>query len=337
MRDEEMSKEELIKELVILRRALSGHVSMAEKLSSMDERLRLVSKATSDVVWDWDLTTKRLFWGSNFEIHFGYALSEIEPGIESWHSRLHPNDRARVIAEVDGALARGDQRWSSEYSFKRKDGSYVDVFDRGYAIYGQDGKATRMIGAMIDITERKRIERALREGEMRFRTLSEGSPMGIFQTDTEGRSCYVNSRFTEISGMTLEQAQGNWLQHIHPEDRERVNAAWQQSVNSGGAFSLEYRYLHSDHKAVWVLGVAFIMRNEKNEIVGFIGNVIDITERKKFDEDLRKNMEELRLLLAITVDRENNMIQLKKEVNALALELKRPAPYDVSFLNQEKN
>jgi|CXWL01.1.fsa_nt_gi PAS domain S-box-containing protein len=316
---------------------VTDHMLAMEELHFAEERLRLVSKATNDVVWDWNLAANILYWGTNFEILFGYSLSEIEPGIESWHYRLHPEDHDRVIAGIHEALVQRQNNWSDQYRFKCKDGSYVDVFDRGYVIFGEDGKPVRMVGAMLDVTERKKSEYALQESEMRFRVLSENSPVGIFQTDNEGRCLYVNLKYTEITGMSFQDAKGEgWSRGLHTDDRKYVFDAWQEWVKGGKEFSLEYRFMKPDGKIVWVLGVAFALRNDKNEIIGFIGDIVDITERKLSECEMKKNIEELKLLLAITVDRENTMIDLKKEVNALAQELKLAPPHDLSFLSENR-
>lgn len=148
---------------------------------------------------------------------------------------------------------------------------------------------------------------------------------------------YVNLKYTEITGMSFQDAKGEgWSRGLHTDDRKYVFDAWQEWVKGGKEFSLEYRFMKPDGKIVWVLGVAFALRNDKNEIIGFIGDIVDITERKLSECEMKKNIEELKLLLAITVDRENTMIDLKKEVNALAQELKLAPPHDLSFLSENR-
>ncbi len=129
-----------------------------EAVRKSEERFQIVARATNDVVWDWDLATQRLWWNENFQTLFGYAAGEIEPGIESWESRLHPEDRERVLRDIHALIDGGGQYWSDEYRFRRKDGAYASIFDRGYVLHDQRGKPVRMIGAMMDLSERRRLE-----------------------------------------------------------------------------------------------------------------------------------------------------------------------------------
>ncbi|MEX2156900.1 MAG: PAS domain S-box protein [Gemmatimonadales bacterium] len=144
-----------------------------QALRESEERLQLVTRATNDAVWDWDLVTNALWWGRGFEMLFGYAREEIEPGIESWHNRLHPEDRDRVIAGIRAAIDTGNVSWSSEYRFRRRDGSYADIYDRGYVIHApQGGRPLRMVGSMMDVSERKRFEEQLQASRAALRLLA---------------------------------------------------------------------------------------------------------------------------------------------------------------------
>jgi PAS domain S-box-containing protein len=126
------------------------------------ERFTLVARAMNDAVWDWDLVTKTVWWNEGFEILFGYPLAAIEPGPESRYSRLHPDDHARVVAGIHAVIDGGGATWSDEYRFRNADGSYADILDRGSVIRDDAGRAVRMVGAMTDLTQRKRAELAQR-------------------------------------------------------------------------------------------------------------------------------------------------------------------------------
>ncbi|MEO8717150.1 MAG: PAS domain S-box protein [Burkholderiales bacterium] len=133
-----------------------------EQLRSSHERFEIVSRATNDVVWDWNLVTNQVWWNENFQKLFGYAPQEIGEFADSWTSRIHPEDVGRIKSEVDVAIRGGAKAWAGEYRFLCKDGSYIDVFDRGLLMHDEAGKPVRMIGAMMDISERKQAERHMR-------------------------------------------------------------------------------------------------------------------------------------------------------------------------------
>jgi len=129
-----------------------------EEMRCSNERFMLVSRATNDAVWDWDFTQNTLWWNDGFTTLFGYPREELEPGPESWTLRIHPEELDRITGGFHAVVDGSGQYWSAEYRFRRRDGSYADIFDRGFVIRDDAGKAIRMIGAMQDITQRKQAE-----------------------------------------------------------------------------------------------------------------------------------------------------------------------------------
>jgi PAS domain S-box-containing protein len=144
-----------------------------QALRESQERLQLVTRATNDAVWDWDLVTNAVWWGEAFHALFGYALDEIEPTLESWHSRLHPDDRDRVFTGIRAAIDGGEAFWSDEYRFQRRDGGYAEIYDRGYVIHDANRRPVRMVGSMMEVSERKRTEAQLRNLAARLEAIRE--------------------------------------------------------------------------------------------------------------------------------------------------------------------
>lgn len=141
-------------------------ISQARRERERDEsqeRYLLLNQATNDAVWDWDLHTGQLWWNDAVCTLFGYAKDEVTSKLDWWTERVHPSDRARVHHSLEATAASLERSWLEEYRFERKDGSYADVQDRGYVMRDASGKATRMLGMMQDITERKRAEAKIRE------------------------------------------------------------------------------------------------------------------------------------------------------------------------------
>lgn len=134
-----------------------------QRLALSEERFRLVSKATNDVIWDWDLINKSIWWNEGFRTLFGYKPEEVEPGPESWYNRIHPDDMQRVIAGINKVIDAGGEQWSDEYRFRKADGSYAFVLDRGYILHDKQGKSIRMLGSMVDITYIKEAQEALEQ------------------------------------------------------------------------------------------------------------------------------------------------------------------------------
>jgi diguanylate cyclase (GGDEF)-like protein/PAS domain S-box-containing protein len=132
-----------------------------EALRLSQERYDLVTRATSDAVWDWNLLTDGMWWNEGFEKLFGYKRHEIGSDIKSWTDRIHPEDAEQVIRDIHHHVQGGAHNWVDEYRFRRRDGTYAFVIDRGYVVYDEFHNPIRMLGSMMDVTERKSLEKQL--------------------------------------------------------------------------------------------------------------------------------------------------------------------------------
>ncbi|HEX9152714.1 MAG TPA: PAS domain S-box protein, partial [Flavobacterium sp.] len=146
-------------------------------------------------------------------------------------------------------------------------------------------EATGDVNFALEVFEkealRRKAEEAVFESEERYHTLTEVSPVGIFCTDTNGLTTYVNPRWCQISGLSYEEALGNgWLAAVHIEDKKMLFNGWENATFNQEISRSEYRFVRPDGSISWVMGQAIPERNSKNEIVGYIGTITDITERK---------------------------------------------------------
>ncbi len=132
-------------------------------LRETEQRYKLAAKATNDAIWDWDLATNRVDWNEAVMVLFGYVEHQIEPTGDWWIGNIHPEDRDRIDRDIHAVIDGAGDQWTAEYRFRRADGTFADVFDRGHVFREEDGRAVRMIGAMLDLTDRKRAENELRE------------------------------------------------------------------------------------------------------------------------------------------------------------------------------
>jgi PAS domain S-box-containing protein len=132
-----------------------------EALRETEERYRLAARATNDAIWDWNLAADQIHWNEAVSTLFGYGEAESETSGEWWTEQIHPDDRDRVAAGIREVIDGGGSRWNDEYRFRRADGTYAAVLDRGFVLRGVGGRPLRMIGAMQDITERKLAEEEL--------------------------------------------------------------------------------------------------------------------------------------------------------------------------------
>jgi PAS domain S-box-containing protein len=123
-----------------------------------NERFEMISRATNDVVWDWDLIANKVGWNEKYYSHFGYPKKGDLLDVDSWYDGLHPDDKDRVVKGIHHAIEKRQQYWADEYRFLKADGTPVYILDRGYILYDNDYTPFRMVGAMLDITKLKKIE-----------------------------------------------------------------------------------------------------------------------------------------------------------------------------------
>lgn len=152
---------------------------------------------------------------------------------------------------------------------------------------GKSGRA-RFSVVTRDMTEQRKAEGQLRIALARFRTVAEAAPVGIFQTALDGSSVFVNEKMREFAGAeagtyTREQ----WHSVIHPEDRSRVLAEWNRSLEQRTEFGCEFRYLLPDNRETWVFAAATALRDAEGRIVGVVGTNMDITARKRTEDHIR--------------------------------------------------
>ncbi len=137
----------------------------------------------------------------------------------------------------------------------------------------------------------------LQESEQHYQTLARISPVGIFRTDPGGATTYVNPMWCQISGLSADQAMGDgWLKAVHPDDRERLSRGWQESTQLRQASFSDYRFVRPDGSIAWVMGQAVPEVDPDDQIVGYVGTITDITERKQDEQEIHKHIDQLTAL-----------------------------------------
>ncbi len=155
-------------------------------------------------------------------------------------------------------------------------------------IFDESGRIVLLIPEGRDLRELKLSQEELQQSEQRFFSLATAAPVGIYRTDDLGQCLYVNECWCQIAGITPEEAMGfGWINGIHPSDRELVSQEWNASIEANRPFKLEYRFQNAEGQITWAFGQAVAERDESGEIIGYIGTITDISDRKKAEEDLK--------------------------------------------------
>lgn len=244
------------------------------------ERFELAARATGEALWEVDIATNTAWWSDTYYEHYGYRR-DTSPTMEAWADHIHPEDRERVVSGFRTAIARGLSMWSAEYRYRLANGSYADVLDRAYVMTDADGHR-RLIGAILDVTERRRADSLLRQSEQRFRATFEQAPVGMTHVSLDGHLLRVNHRLCDILGYAADELLGKPLDAlIHPQDRPAASSARQRLLSgTRDTTTRQTRLVKKDGSLVWCESTTSFVRDESDE-PGYIFLVIrDITQER---------------------------------------------------------
>jgi PAS domain S-box-containing protein len=276
-----------------------------EALRVSNERLRIVTMATNDAVWDWDLGTNKVWWNEGVRTLFGYDLEDGEADPEWWLERVHHDDREAVERFFFDAVHGTELSWVDEYRFRCADGSYKDVYDRSYIVRDADGRATRMTGAMLDISERKRAEEALAQERYLLHALMDNIPDNIYFKDAASRFVLVNKALTTYFGLgdpaqAIGKTDFDFFTDEHAraarEDEERIMRTDQPVVGK------EERETWLDGRVRWVSTTKMPFREKNGQILGTFGVSREITNLKRAEEALQASERRFRILVDNATD-----------------------------------
>lgn len=251
---------------------------MAEKeLLLLNERFTRISNATNDVLWDWNLLTNDLWWNQNYNILFGLPADSPTPDIKQWEAYVHPDDRQRVLDGLQNAIDDGKTLWSDEYRYIRNDKKEMVIYDRGFIMRDETGKPYRVIGSLMDITERKKAEKEIRDYKL---ALDKSAIVAI--TDQRGIIRYANDNFVRISKYRVDELIGQDHRIINSGQHPKsfFSELW-ATIAKGGIWKGEVCNRAKDGVLYWVDTTIVPFLDEQGRPYQYLAIRYDITEKKK--------------------------------------------------------
>ena len=267
------------------------------EIKKHNERFEMIASTTHDAIWEWNLETNELWANERHQQLYGLTVSDPVPLIDEWKERIHPDDLEKTVKGQDMALASEKNAWISEYRFKTETGEYKDIYDRTYIVRNVAGKAIRLMGSMMDITERKKTENELRRSEAQYRSLIEQASDAIMITDLNGNFIDVNSSLCEMFGYDKQELmQSNVRSLIDSQNLKERPMRFDELEKGKHVFS-HRRMLHKNGSIIEV---------EANVKMIPDGRVLaiarDITERIKAENAIRTSEETRRLIMNSALD-----------------------------------
>ncbi|EAZ92652.1 PAS domain S-box protein [Crocosphaera chwakensis] len=275
---------------------INQHQQTTLALQQSQERLNLAMKAASMGSWDWNIQTGEVNWSSNLENLFGMSPGSFDGTYETVRAMIHPEDLPKVEQALQRALYNREE-YNIEFRFIKPDGSLRWALGLGRVFYDDEGNPIMMTGVDMDISHRKQIETALRASETKLRGMTDNAPVMIWVTDSTGSCTYLNQRWYDFTGQREATALGfGWLDAVHPEDSEAARGIFLKANEKHESFRLEYRLRHHSGQYHWAIDAAHPWFGENGKFKGYIGAVIDISDRKQAEEALRHSEERYRTL-----------------------------------------
>jgi PAS domain S-box-containing protein len=224
------------------------------------------------------------------------------------HNPAEVDERAAELGVAPGfdalvAAARENRAETREWTYIRKDGARIPVALTVTAMSDADGAQTGFIGMAFDLTARRELERELRRQAEFTGTLVTSAPVGIFATDEQGSCIFANAKWQELAGRAEAEALGDgWTKALHPDDAEAVLHVWNSFMTLGTPFAAEYRFQRPDGTRVWVAGHAVALRSDDGGVTGYLGTILDVTQRREAQAQRERLLAESRAVLDAATD-----------------------------------
>jgi diguanylate cyclase (GGDEF)-like protein/PAS domain S-box-containing protein len=270
-----------------------------ERLRRAEQRYRMLVERVPAVVYVQEIGSpdSALYMSPQIEALTGYTPEECQDTHLRWRM-VHPEDRERMQAE-DERTGEPGEVFASEYRVVHRDGQTVWVRNESVLVEDEEGGSRYWQGFMIDITERRRVEAALKESEQRFRRSFDDAAIGMALVGINGRFLRANRSLHEILGYPEEELLGKTFQDVtHPDDLGAdVDNLGRMLAGEIRTHQVEKRYIHSEGHVVWALLSVSVVHDEEGEPLYFVSHIQDVTEHKEAEEALRKAEERYRTLV----------------------------------------
>ncbi|MEH1913638.1 PAS domain S-box protein [Nostoc sp.] len=273
-------------------------------LRESEERWYLALRGSNDGIWDWNIKTSQVFFSARWEEMLGFAENELIHNFEAWSSRIHLDDRDRIMKVLADHLAHKTPFFQEEYQIKCKDSSYIWILDRGQALWDEFGNAIRMSGSATDISKRKQTEAALLAVTRLKQAILASIDYAIISTNSEGIIQTFNLAAQKMLGYTANEVIGKLTPntfHDPEELKQRTDALSQETGREipFGDLSMvktqqdncevELTFIRKDGSRFPVALSVKPLCNLEGQIIGGVGIAKDITQQKQIEAQLRKN------------------------------------------------
>ena len=263
-----------------------------EALIESEERFRLITETIDEAFWMADVEIGKIFYVSpSFERIWGRSRESLYHNPRSFIDAIHVDDRERVLATLE--IEKSGLPFDHDYRILQPDGNISHIWDRGFPLRDENGRVSRYVGVAMDVTERKRIEKALQESEEKYQAIFDESVAAVYVFDNKKNFINSNQAGLDLLGYKREEL----LQMSIPDvdaDPVVVLPAHQEILSGGRLINYEHRLRRKDETIITVINNSSPLTDLHGNVVGMISTLIDVTESKKAEEALIESEEKYR-------------------------------------------
>lgn len=259
-----------------------------QALREREEQLRLALQGANAGAWSRDLITGRTFWSQEFLSLYGYGQAAPQR-FRDWIASVHPEDREWVKAAFWQRAESEQTEYQQEFRIVHPQRGVRWILALGRLERDPEGRALRISGINIDITERKAVEHALTESEERFRTLADNMSQLAWMAEPNGWIFWYNRRWYEYTGASLEEMQGwHWTEILKPDERDAIAHKARQFWSGGREWEHTFQMRGKDGSYSWFLTRVTPIYNEEGRLIRWFGTNTDITEQRAAEQALKE-------------------------------------------------
>lgn len=268
---------------------ITERTRVEEALERSEARFRKAMEATSDGVWDWDVSGGKGYFSPGYFRMLGYEPDTLPSTAKTWLSLVHPDDRDRALAANEACIRNESPIINVEYRMRASDGTWHWILGRGRAVRrDKAGHALHMIGTHVDITDRKHAENLLRESEARFTQLAIQSRTFTWEVDAKGLFTYASPSIEPVLGYRPDDLiSKKYIYDLHPaEGREAFKAVIFESFARKNLLrEFLNPVLTTSGETIWVSTNGIPLADADGTLIGYRGSDTDVTERKQAEEE----------------------------------------------------
>ena len=322
-----------------------------DQLHKKRQRLAHIIDSTQLGTWEWNVQTGEVIFNARWAEIIGYCLADFNPlTIQTWIDTVHPDDLKVSGASLERHFADINVRYECEVRMRHRDGHLVWVRSHGRVMtWSADGKPEWMFGTHEDITLRNAEKSALKEAKERVSLATDSGGIGIWDWDISSNTLIWDEWIYRLYGLRPQQDAPPyelWRQCVHPEDRQRTEAALQQALDGRNIFDTEFRIVWNDGSIHHIRSTGRVTYDESGHPLRMVGANWDVTEARHLTADLAEQHELLQVTLrsigdaVITTDDRGNVTWLnpvaERMTGWLAIEaIGKPLAHVFNIVNEE--